>query len=378
MATFVRKFTKRVFILANIFVVVFFLLACLNAFLNPVTWWWIAVLGLGFPYLLVLVIAFVVLWIIFRSKWVILSLVALLLAFPNIKALFGFHFSSSFTNEKDSGSIRILTWNVMWFDEQKKEDKTQKPRRKEMFEFIKSQNADILCFQEFLEANRNKKPNYSNIEEIKRLGYPYYYWAKDYEINWGVYHAGAAIFSKHPIVDSSRFQFKSLPKRRTAESLISASIDINGRILKIYTTHLQSFLLRKDDYRNIELIKNADDSIVEASKSLLRKLRSGYQSRAEQAQAVKSEISKDSIPSIICGDFNDVPNSFTYFTIKGDRQDAFIKKGFGIGRTYSNIAPTLRIDYILAGREFRVKQVKREILPYSDHYPVIADLEWKQ
>ncbi len=36
-------------------------------------------------------------------------------------------------------------------------------------------------------------------------------------------------------------------------------------------------------------------------------------------------------PEIICGDFNDVPNSFTYFTIKGPRQDAFLEKGAKFG-----------------------------------------------
>jgi endonuclease/exonuclease/phosphatase family metal-dependent hydrolase len=76
--------------------------------------------------------------------------------------------------------------------------------------------------------------------------------------------------------------------------------------------------------------------------------------------------------------FNDVPNSYTYFTIKGNRQDAFIEKGKGIGRTYSNVSPTLRIDYILASKKFKVSQLKEYILPFSDHYPLVADLKWKE
>ena len=44
---------------------------------------------------------------------------------------------------------------------------------------------------------------------------------------------------------------------------------------------------------------------------------------------------------IVTGDFNDVPNTYTYFTIRGKLQDAFLKQGFGIGRTYSGISPTL-------------------------------------
>ena len=72
-----------------------------------------------------------------------------------------------------------------------------------------------------------------------------------------------------------------------------------------------------------------------------------------------------------------MPNSYTYATIKGNRQDAFIEQGSGIGRTFSNVAPTLRIDYILASKKLRVIQSKRIVLPYSDHYPVLADLQWR-
>ena len=114
--------------------------------------------------------------------------------------------------------------------------------------------------------------------------------------------------------------------------------------------------------------------MVEASKSILRKLKAGYYFRSSQAEQVRIQLDKSPYPEIICGDFNDVPNSYTYFTIKGNRQDAFIRKGSGIGRTYSNVSPTLRIDYIMANKKLKVKQVKRVVLPYSDHYPIIADL----
>lgn len=78
-------------------------------------------------------------------------------------------------------------------------------------------------------------------------------------------------------------------------------------------------------------------------------------------------------PVILCGDFNDIPNSFTYFKIKGDYNDAFLKSGFGIGRTFASLSPTLRIDFILADKKLRVSQFKKTKLYYSDHYPLVAD-----
>jgi endonuclease/exonuclease/phosphatase family metal-dependent hydrolase len=38
------------------------------------------------------------------------------------------------------------------------------------------------------------------------------------------------------------------------------------------------------------------------------------------------------------------------------------------------VAPTLRIDYIMTNKQFDVQQYKRHFVPYSEHYPVIADL----
>jgi endonuclease/exonuclease/phosphatase family metal-dependent hydrolase len=70
-----------------------------------------------------------------------------------------------------------------------------------------------------------------------------------------------------------------------------------------------------------------------------------------------------------------VPNSYTYFKSKGDLQDAFLKKGHSIGRTFRYLSPTLRIDYILADKQLEVAQFNRVIAPYSDHYPVIADFK---
>ena len=57
------------------------------------------------------------------------------------------------------------------------------------------------------------------------------------------------------------------------ESLIAADIDVNGKIIRIFTTHLQSVLFKPKDFRNVEIIRNAEDSILEASRSLAKKLK---------------------------------------------------------------------------------------------------------
>jgi endonuclease/exonuclease/phosphatase family metal-dependent hydrolase len=162
---------------------------------------------------------------------------------------------------------------------------------------------------------------------------------------------------------------------RSAESLIGVDVKVGRDTVRVFTTHLQSVLFRSKDFHDIEIIKNVDDSILMASRSIAKKLRHAFRLRGNQAEQVRAELDKSPHPALICGDFNDVPNSYTYFTIRAGWQDAFIKKGFGIGRTYVHISPTLRIDYILADPRLPVAQCRKFSLPWSDHNPVIADLQ---
>jgi len=70
----------------------------------------------------------------------------------------------------------------------------------------------------------------------------------------------------------------------------------------------------------------------------------------------------------VCGDFNDVPNSYAYNTIGKGLQNTFAEKGSGIGRTFSGISPTLRIDNIFASEPFTVLQYTRIPKKMSDHF----------
>ena len=120
-----------------------------------------------------------------------------------------------------------------------------------------------------------------------------------------------------------------------------------------------------------------DASIVQ-SRAVLYKLKQAYKKRSQQAEILAGKIKQSPYPVIVCGDMNDVPNSYTYFTVKGDLQDAFLKKGGGLGRTFRYISPTLRIDYILADKKLEVTNFCKIKVPYSDHYPIIADIAFKE
>ena len=237
-----------------------------------------------------------------------------------------------------------------------------------MIDAVKMQQADVLCFQEFWDRRDPDMKN-SNIRVFKELGYPYSYFVKtiidDMERQMGV-----VIFSKYPITDSAEFTYS---EDDFAEHLIYADILFNQQKIRILTTHLQSVRFDDTEYTAISKIKHRDENGFKDSKTIARKLKRAYQFRDTQADFVHQKIKESPYPVIICGDFNDVPNSYTYFTIKDGLQDAFLEKGTGIGRTFQYLSPTLRIDYILADKRFEVSQFNLLKVPYSDHYPILAD-----
>ena len=59
-------------------------------------------------------------------------------------------------------------------------------------------------------------------------------------------------------------------------------------------------------------------------------------------------------------------------------QNTFAEKGSGIGRTFTGISPTLRIDNIFVSDIFSVTQFTRIDKRLSDHFPIFADVQLKK
>ncbi len=238
--TSLRKFTKRFFILLNIVVGVLFLLACCNAFLHPDKWWLMALLAFFFPLFLIILVVFLIFWIFVRPHYILISLICLLTGWKNIHAFFGFSPASHDFTHKDSASIRIMTWNVRSWDEFTTKKIGASHHRLPMLELVGKQNADILCFQEFYEPADTSK---SNIRYIKNnFNSLIFSFRRIFIVTVNKYETGVIIFSKYPIVSSSQTFFKSDIIQKT-ESLIAADINVNGKMIRVFTTHLQSVLI---------------------------------------------------------------------------------------------------------------------------------------
>ena len=104
------------------------------------------------------------------------------------------------------------------------------------------------------------------------------------------------------------------------------------------------------------------------------KMKRSITRRPKQVDMVFEHIEKCPLETFVCGDFNDNPMSYTYYRMTRGRKDTFKEAGNGFGASFAAMWPMLRIDYILCPEKYNPISHKTPRVPYSDHYPVVAQL----
>lgn len=380
MIKFIKSFSYKSLIFLNVFVGLLLVACCFAPEIHPKEWWFTGFLGLLLPYLLFLMFFFLLIWLFVKPKWSLLPLVFILIGSFTLSSYYSFHLPSEF-NQKKQGDIRLMSWNVRHFipfNETKfKPDKVKQTQK--IFDAIKQYNPDVICLQEFISIPTLK--NSDPINYLKdQLGYKYVQFQG--EVIFGNKNrSGNAIFSKIPIVNGGVIEFPPEVKGQT-ENMVFADLLSGNDTIRIYSIHLKSFGFGDREYKAIEEAKNESEYNIGESKNVLRKMKNTFRWHGLQSDFVKSQTAASPYPSILTGDLNDVPTSYTYKTVKGELKDVFLEKGFGFGSTFISatssflrVLPTLRIDYIFADDSFNVIQFTKGGERISDHLFLMADLK---
>lgn len=370
MAHLVRRFTKKFIIISNIIAGVLFLLGCYGYWFNPQKFWFIGLLTLASFYFLLVLVGFVFFWLIAKPRYSFISIVFMLLAWVPLRHLFKIRLSHSFEIKKADNSLRVMSWNVEHF--KIAEYKKHPEQKLQMLGLINHYNPDVACFQEMVASDKNPQA-INNIEGfMKELKMPYYYYSYNSKIDYdGDHRFGIIILSKFPLVNKETVSYSPNDYNSIFQY---ADLVKNGDTFRLFNMHLQSMKFSDNERKYLDDPEIDDEKNFKESRSVLSKLKTGFLKRQLQSERIKKEMNQSPHPLIVCGDFNDVPNSYAYKTIGKGLNNAFVEKGAGMGRTFSHMSPTLRIDNIFADKRFQVEQYVRVNRKISDHYPVIADL----
>jgi len=356
--------------LLNILFALALLLAYLSSYISPEITTFFAFLGLGYLLLMFANLLFMLFWLIRGKGKLFLSLIVILLGY------------SSFTRHVQvfpgreapiENSIKMLSYNVqnMAHSNYGRENVTI---RNGIFDFIKSEKADIACMQEFAARSRDISGAYDEMKALTGYKYCYnesYHPEKTHRID------ALVILSKFPAIK------QGLLSTDNGYDLIGQYVDlmIDDDTIRVYNLHLESIRLQHEDYQFVEDISTGQTEqadIRRGSSNIIRKLHSAYQSRAKQTQIVENSLKDCPYPVIICGDFNDTPLSYCYHKISSGLNDAFEKAGHGLGNTFSGKLPPIRIDFVLYTPVFNAFDFIVHGVDLSDHYPVTVYLKKKE
>jgi len=348
----------------NLLVVFLMVLSLLGTVVSPEYFVLPAYSTLFFPIIIFFNAAFVLIWLLARKWYFLISLVVILLATPQVGDTIPLHFKRN-KIEVSGHPISILSYNTMMSGGLQKHTENQK---NPVLQYILDSDADIVCLQEFAVS---RKKEYLTDEDVRRIFRKYPYKHIWYNLNLSWARAGVATFSRYPIV--KRY---NIPASSKYMSSIYSDIVVGGDTLRLFNNHLESNRLTESDRKMpVDLSDNFNTkSLSGTTLHLSKKLGEAYIARAKQADSIAYEREKSPYPVLICGDFNDVPVSYTYSKIKGNLKDAFSETGVGLGWTMNLPLYKFRIDYVLHDKTFAVADFYVSKVDYSDHYPVRCKL----
>ncbi len=321
---------------------------------SPETFWICALLTfLIFP--VVVAHTFLVPLLVYKKSWyAFVSVVILLMGLFYLSRVYVISFGAS-KDQQNEAALDVLSYNTSFF-------RAGRVFSKEYYSpeyhlqalntrnWILGQSPDIICLQEFFDdVNSNI---FDNVKFFEQQGkYEAYFMAKPLHNNGT--RRGIITFSRFPIINHKEI---FLAENRY-NGAICTDLLIGTDTIRIINVHLASL--------NLFSQKNLSDLLTDIKKNILLK--------AKQCNIVLEEIRSSPYRVIVCGDFNEMPLSYTYTKLNEIMNNAFEEAGGGLGGTLSGkkFFPYLRIDHQFVNPDIKVKEFKTyHNISFSDHYPI--------
>ncbi len=332
-------------------------LSYLSIVVNPAQVWVVSLFGILFVPLMTLNVLPLAWAIKRRSKSFMIPLLTLL---PSIFFIGRYvQFNSDEAIDGQGGeTVKMVSWNVGRFAMYNADIAGRRECVDSIFKFIRNQDADIICLQEFHVSDASRVKAYLS-EKMRGYNAEYYLFTE----RGG--HCGNLTLSRLPVKDKGKIKFDE-----SANLALYTDYDAGGRSFRVYNCHFESYNV---SFTGLIRAVAKRDSVVMAQTGT--KVKRSITRRPKQVDKVFTDIENCPVEAFVCGDFNDNPMSYTYYRMTRDRKDAFVEAGNGFGATYSLLWPMLRIDYVLYPESCRAVSHDIPRVAYSDHYPVVTEIE---
>lgn len=347
----------------NLLLVLFTLLSYTAPYINPADFWPAVFLSLTYPFLLMFNLIFVFIWLWRKKRHFIYSLGCILLGWTYFTSFVGWNGTAK-SNTKVVESLKVMTFNAYNFryfygKDPKYRTSDSKQSIVDFYHFLKEEDIDVLCLQESMPRPASDV-FFKEVNEVTKLPYQYKHPKKS-----------LTIISRYPIEKKGLLGFGN-----GANGGHFVDIKVENQHIRIYNLHLKSNrisgytnkLAKEHNLKKKETWTNIED--------VMRLYKRAAVTRSQQAAIVKHHVNQSPHPVVVCGDFNDTPQSYMYRLLAKDLQDGFKKKGAGLGITFAGTVPALRIDYILNSTDLEVVYHKIFRRGYSDHYPVMSGIRF--
>lgn len=323
------------------------MLAYLSVIIDPAKAWFFTLFGLLYPLVLPLTLVLWV-WALFRR-----SSMRGLLTLVLLPSLFfaGRYIRFTQREPEREASLKVVSYNVGLFAHGP-QGMDRLALADSVSRYLRSLDADVICLQEFFLPS-------GHVPELWLATHFPGYRAEFYVRNGKSGHFGNLTLSRRRVTDRGKINFE-----HSTNMALWTDVKLDSATVRLYNCHFESY--------NISIPGLVKKDAVEAMEETEQKMRRSIGERPKQVSAVLKDVVNAPVSSLVLGDFNDTPLSYTYFRLLRGRRDSFVRAGKGFGSTYSILWPLLHIDYILYPRELDAVTYAVEKVKYSDHYPIIA------
>lgn len=325
------------------------LISLITQHIDPETMGRLSTIVLAAPLLFGAAIIEMFYWVI-RWRLSMVAIVAIVVGISlfSIDKYYGLQFKKSGNIQyRERNYIKVLSYNVANGDNDA------------LVDSVATTRADIICLQEFLS---DSSPRWQRL--------------KNYNSTFnGENSFSNEILTKHRILKQGKID--SLPRYNA----IWADLLIKYDTVRVINLHLQSTTLREQDTQFIQ----SHEYILDTARTtkfadIINRLQENNIKRRKQVETVMKFLEEcPKRPTIICGDFNDVPLSYTLSKFDNNYRNCFEEAGLGYIYTFNGFFRLLCIDYIYVSDNFDVVtcDVLRDF-DHSDHFPIVTRLKLKK